>query len=392
MSEQFFFGGTHLHKLFFLPNSNNNMSVFNSAKYGIEQIERSIPKHHAILTIDVLFIDEMGQVSAQQIAIIEIILRYFRKSQIAFGGVLIIGTMDPTQIQPINQLPFLTSTMVLTCFQAVELIHSVRAHGDPDFQRLQTLTRMDPFVLKQDIELKDEFFNLANKILTYVPNSEDNHIHPNMMRVFSRKRPAQEALNDYRDSIILQLSTDNIPFRISNSRDSQRTRGSNAEYGIATDASIQALNKELKEPSEIVFFRGGIYECTINEKNGKYSQSQLAFLLDLPSQQSLDRFHAIKMWISPAGTQNIPFNHNDLPSRDLLEELKWVELSIGVAPERVVIVRGGLQAKRLQYSLKHIGAITINKSQGETLPLGIAIEITEQYSPWGKGQIVVLLS
>ena len=98
------------------------------------------------------------------------------------------------------------------------------------------------------------------------------------------------------------------------------------------------------------------------------------------------------MWISPAGTQNIPFNHNDLPSRELLEELKWVELSIGVAPERVVIVRGGLQAKRLQYSLKHIGAITINKSQGETLPLGIAIEITEQYSPWEKGQIVVLLS
>ena len=161
--------------------------------------------------------------------------------------------MDPTQIQPINQLPFLTSTMVLTCFQAVELIHSVRAHGDPDFQRLQTLTRMDPFVLKQDIELKDEFFNLASTILTYVPNWDDNRIHPNMMRAFSRKRPAQEALNDYRDSIIVQLSTDNIPFRISKSRDSQRTRGSNAEYGIATDASIQALNKELKEPSEIVF-------------------------------------------------------------------------------------------------------------------------------------------
>ena len=42
--------------------------------------------------------------------------------------------------------------------------------------------------------------------------------------------------------------------------------------------------------------------------------------------------------------------------------------------------------------LKHIGAITINKAQGETLPLGIAVEITEQYSPWEKGQIVVALS
>ena len=44
------------------------------------------------------------------------------------------------------------------------------------------------------------------------------------------------------------------------------------------------------------------------------------------------------------------------------------------------------------YSLKHIGAITINKSQGETLPLGLAVEITEKYSPWEKGQIVVVLS
>ncbi len=46
----------------------------------------------------------------------------------------------------------------------------------------------------------------------------------------------------------------------------------------------------------------------------------------------------------------------------------------------------------MQYSLKHIGAITINKAQGATLPLGIAIEMTEEYSPWEKGQIVVGVS
>ena len=51
-----------------------------------------------------------------------------------------------------------------------------------------------------------------------------------------------------------------------------------------------------------------------------------------------------------------------------------------------------MHAKRLQYLLRHIGATTINKSQGETLPLGLAVEITKQYSPWEKGQIVVALS
>ncbi len=42
--------------------------------------------------------------------------------------------------------------------------------------------------------------------------------------------------------------------------------------------------------------------------------------------------------------------------------------------------------------MKHIGAITIKKAQGATLPLGIAVEITEEYSPWTGGQIVVVLS
>ena len=42
--------------------------------------------------------------------------------------------------------------------------------------------------------------------------------------------------------------------------------------------------------------------------------------------------------------------------------------------------------------MKHIGAITINKSQGETLPSGLAVEITEEFSPWEKGHILVCLS
>ena len=90
--------------------------------------------------MDVLYIDELAQKSVQQIATIDIITRKLRNSQLPFGGLLIIGSMDNSQIQPINQLPFLTSGLVLTSFQAIKLQHSVRAHGDLDFQRLQELT------------------------------------------------------------------------------------------------------------------------------------------------------------------------------------------------------------------------------------------------------------
>ena len=339
-----------------------------------------------------LFFDELAQISAEQIATIDIIMQNLRCSNIPFGGILILGTMDHTQIQPINQLPFLTSSLVLTCFYAVELCHSVRAHGDIDFQRLQQITRMDPFSLMEDIGIKDEFFRLAGDILTFVENWDDCRIRPNMMRAFSRVRPAQEALTDYRESIKRQLQNESITYRIAFARNNQRNRSTSAEYGPANQTSIRALNKELKEPLELVFFAGGVYECTINDPAGRFNQSQLAFMLDLPSQESVDRFDSIPLWIPPAGTQFIDFNQQNLPTHDDLRRLGWSEVLIGCAPERLVMARGGLQAKRLQYSLKHIGAITINKSQGETLPLGLAVEVTEEYSPWEKGQIVVLLS
>ena len=140
------------------------------------------------------------------------------------------------------------------------------------------------------------------------------------------------------------------------------------------------------------FFIGGVYECTINDPRDRYSQSQLAYMLDLPSQESVNQFNAIPLWIAPPGIHTVLFNHQNIPSREELTSAGWNEVNIGISPERIILARGGFQAKRVQYSLKHIGATTINKSQGATLPLGIAIEITEEYCPWEKGQIVVCLS
>ena len=122
---------------------------------------------------------------------VDITLRILRKSHIPFGGLLLVGTMDHKQIQPINQLPFLTPSLVLTCLEAIELKQSVRAHGDLDFQRLQDITRMNPFQLMNNSVVKNEFFELAGRILTFVPNWNDSRVTPNMMRCFSRKQPAQ---------------------------------------------------------------------------------------------------------------------------------------------------------------------------------------------------------
>ena len=116
-------------------------------------------------------------------------------------------------------------------------------------------------------------------------------------------------------------------------------------------------------------FSGDIYECTINDNRERYNQSQLAFMLDRPSQSTIDNYDGILLWLPPAGTQIINSNQYNLPDQEELIDLGWKEVTIGVASERNILLQGGLHAKSLLYSLKYIGAITINKSQGETLSL-----------------------
>ena len=64
-----------------------------------------------------------------------------------------------------------------------------------------------------------------------------------------------------------------------------------------------------------MLFAGGVYECTTNDTNGRYCQSQFAFMLDLPSQEAVEKFEAIKVWIAPAGTQYISFDQNNMPTK-----------------------------------------------------------------------------
>jgi hypothetical protein len=89
---------------------------------------------HMILTMDMLLLDECEQLSAEQFALIDIILRHARVSSLPFGGVLIVGTFDHAQLGCIEGLPFLLSSHIFTDFTLVKMEHSVRAASDINLQ------------------------------------------------------------------------------------------------------------------------------------------------------------------------------------------------------------------------------------------------------------------
>jgi hypothetical protein len=126
---------------------------------ALSRIQRNPQSRHIILSLDALFIDEVGTLSNQQLIVLDIMFRKYRGSPLPFGGVLIIGSLDPRQIGVIKAMPLLTSTLILTCIQAVKLSHSVRAHNDPQYQELLNIMRINPLDLIDDEDKKGGSFN-----------------------------------------------------------------------------------------------------------------------------------------------------------------------------------------------------------------------------------------
>ena len=391
-------GGIHLHKWILLHDQKHTRFSYRAAQHAIEKILRKPINLHAVLTLDVLFLDECGQISAEQVATLDIIFRKVRKSNMPFGGVLIIGTLDHAQCQPINALPFLMSSLMLTSFTFVQLRESVRADEDEiKFREFQQLTRLPPNKLKANSVLKSRFYELATEIFTFANDWADPKITIHTTRMYARKTYVKSATRLFTDSLIREVQSDPTQeglYRIRPSVDSQVRLGSRSEYRNADSDSVNALNDALREPDLLCLVQWGVYECTINDPGGNFNQSTICVLVDVPDASVVNSFGPFQAFIAPPGSQVVEFLYDgsDRPSKEQLNEWGWKEAKISVAPERPVTAKRGFQAKRTQYALKHTGALTVNKSQGDTISGTLAVEISTTTSPWEKEQVVVIFS
>jgi predicted GIY-YIG superfamily endonuclease len=148
----------------------------------------------------------------------------------------------------------------------------------------------------------------------------------------------------------------------------------------------------VKEPRSLLFFRGAIYICTFNDPTGRFSQSQMAILFDLPTQEQVDNWQPVKVLLAPPGTKEVMFDE-ERSKQSYLEE-GYTECSISVTKQYTQALSNNLQGKRKQYGLKHNVSSTIHGAMGDTLRY-MATQISTNntnFSLWDKGQLVVILS
>ena len=134
-------GGTHIHRLFGLRGFDTTFSPGQIAERTIRDLYRYPEILWMLLSLDFLFIDEFGLLSAELIAILDMILRYIRHSCIYMAGVLLFTTLDIKQLMPFVGIPAMLSAFVITEYAFMELTQSVRASGDPALQEICQLTR-----------------------------------------------------------------------------------------------------------------------------------------------------------------------------------------------------------------------------------------------------------
>ena len=303
--------------------------------------------------------------------------------------------MDHRQFSAIRGLPFLLSSHVLTNFVLIGLKRSVRAHGDPNFQRIQDITRNSPYFLQGNTAIELEFKRLMKENITFVGDWTDDLIDSSVQRMYSKCKPAQEASNEYVDACRKQFMRDGINFVVANSEDCHVNSASRADPVRTNNRQlINKLNTKLREPPRLIFFCGALFEVTVNVKGERgYSQSQLLIMLDVPSQIIVESWGPITLLAAPSGITHLDTS-DGTPSKEELIEAGWKVVKINCAPDRSSrkVTSGCLIESRKQYSLKHVGAGTINKQTGNTITGKVAIEISRNCQPWDKAQVVVMLS
>ena len=170
-------GGMHIHMLFGLPVA-KNLSINRTVDLFLIKLLQNNEKLLFLKSLNVLFIDEIGQVSAELLGIIDIILRKIRDNDVYMGGILIIGTLDHRQLPPVEGHPFLTSPHVFSSYNFSSLRHSVRASNDLNHQRVQFIIRSHRSTHTTDI--LEELEYLLSENYTFVDSWNDPIITPDV--------------------------------------------------------------------------------------------------------------------------------------------------------------------------------------------------------------------
>jgi hypothetical protein len=159
--------GEHIHVRFKIPTNDETLSINEMVEKSYAALLKDPKRFVYLLRVDVLIIDELGQISSKLLAVIDRLMRRIRHSNLFMGGVLVIVTMDGKQMKPITGFSLVLSPAMMCCFEFISLMVPLRTL-DPILQSIQLITRKTPEELTADSALLEHEFKSKKITLLYI--------------------------------------------------------------------------------------------------------------------------------------------------------------------------------------------------------------------------------
>ena len=176
------------------------VAITNSLKYLV--------RLNTLVTIDVFFCDNVRKVPTQFLSIIDIILLRIFRNNIFWGGLLIIFSLDHTQIQTVKGRPLLTSTRIIKFFKSFLLDTSFQESGYQLFQSIQHISCFFHQKYKHNPVIIDEFVALVYEHFIFVKIWTSDHINPSTYHLYGRIITAKEAARKFIEQVRRSIKVD----------------------------------------------------------------------------------------------------------------------------------------------------------------------------------------
>ena len=380
-------GGEHLHLLLKLS-TNNQLSAPQEAERALVRLLMDPKRWELLRRIDVLLLDELGQIEAKLLDVMDIIFKGVRKSSQFMGGVLLFSTMDVQQMKPVHGLSPILCPAMTSSFVYQQLSIVLRTE-DPILQRLQVISRMPRTDLENNESLREEFTRLLVSNCHFVSDITDESIPVAASPVycFARNLPAKHA-----EQKVLQQIKSRCHNRVKVAVDWEETRlqAYPAPASASTSEGLDSVSSKL--PRELVFYPFAIYEFTYNDSGNRFFQSEPCMILDdLPREEDLQVWADVEVLKPPHGVDDMP---SPPIRKDELLAQGWTVIKIGKHPDRKYSLgNNGLCGTREQYGLRHRISMTIHAVMGSTVStLVLHVGSSKDKGLWEKAQVVVSLS
>ena len=236
------------------------------------------------------------------------------------------------------------------------------------------------------VELLERFQEIIRNNCHFVTGEEARRLDRDIIRVYSQRSAVTRA----QDSIVAELRRSGEAVVERNSYDEESLQKSNRDSRDASPTTVRALRKSSKMPRTLKLFEGALVEMTYNEKDGLFTQGQLAYICELPRQEELNDWRPLKVMLAPIGTKVGPVGR---VSKEELISDGWVEIQVSKQTDHHwTKVGSGVLGRRTQYPLALRMAETIHGAMGETWDKMVTSVTSDGCSLWMAELVVVLLS